>query len=615
MSMRPRPNPDGDSLLSRMGKERFVLGFVEDHLRGLPIASGTAARELRTARDRVDASSTEVLATLNEGYGRIRDFEDAAQRLGSTSEGTFTRLEEVAESLRNSLSDTNDLIRGVSSFRHQSQKTANRTEALERTATTVRDQVARLVDLSEQINLLALNSVIEADHTGRQGRPFALLAEEIRAIASQAANEAGKVKQIVEKIETEVLDATGQVGSNEQRFRDGASRASELTPELSALEQSLDLLRNGQEDFRRQFRSLTEHIQDIRSRHEQMTAVSERVNLTLESLGSAMREEQDFLDTLGSHLDKALAGAEQGRSPQEAEKDLSSVRSHLTEVLTTLSGAFKNERELSGGLDNAERLASDQASSASLSQRKAERLDVVAESLAERADFIQARGQDLLAAWESRILDRVLELIGHIDQTAARTHEAVTAIGALEGRVRNIDLVATSIARLTLKIDMLALTGNLEALKAGQEGSGFGAVASRVQHLATESAKVADTIRDSAYNLSTEVAVIRRSLDEAEGVARAENTRSSRVRDNLLALKESLRGLGTELQAVRQATSSGAAQAAGLLKDAVTLVRTTEATTGGIQDAARAIGNTSTVLASVNGKVEKVAIRLEATST
>ncbi|MBI2943924.1 MAG: hypothetical protein HYY25_06960 [Candidatus Wallbacteria bacterium] len=612
MAERPRLSADADSLLARMGKERFVLGFVSDNLAGMPLTARNAARELGTALDRVGLSCTDVSTALAESFARVRQFQEQSEKLGESSESTFKRLEEVSEALKRSLADAADLIRAVSHFQTAGAGMQPRTAVLEEASHGVREEAARLVELAEQINLLALNSVIEADHTGREGRPFAVLAQEIRTIASRTAEEASEVQQIVEKIEHDVLEATGRVDSNEQSYREGAVKAGELSPDLAALERSLAQLRDGQEDFRREYRSLADHLADIRTRYEQMTAVTERVVLTSESVGAAMREEQDSLTRLAASVDDVLGAVEGQRGARSAEQTVEAVRANLSATGALLTHCFASERELTSGLDNAERLASDQTSSASLAERKSERLEVLASSLADRAGFIRARGQELLANWETRVLAQVLALISHIDLAATKTHEAVEAMGALEARIRQIDLVAASIARATLKIDLLALTGSIEASKAGVQGGGFGAVASQVRQLAGESGQVADRIQLRGYHLNSALSVIRRSFLEAEGVARTEHARSGRARKNLHTLEESLRGLGASLEAVFQSTTGAATQAGLVLKDAAILVKASESTTAGIQSAARALASTSAGLASLSRGVEKVASRLEA---
>ncbi len=612
MSARPTIPPESDSLLARMGKERFLLAFVADHLRGLPLSARNGARELSLALERIQTASREVSTSISEGFGRLRQFVETAEGLGGQADTTFKHLEEIAEAMRKALADTGDLVRVVGRHQEPVEQRSSQIEALESTARGVRGEVARLADLAEQINLLALNAVIEADHTGREGRPFGMLAGEIRTIASRMAEEARQVQVAVERIESEVLEATGRVGNNQRRYREGAAKAGELSTDLTTLERGLDTLRSGQEEFRRQYRAVLDHVQEIRTRYEQLTALTERVLLTQEGVASAMREQQCSLGGLAQNLEEMLLTVETSRAGREAEDAVGLVRSNLGLTGQSVAQSLASERELSSGLDNASRLGSDQSSLASLAQRKGERLEVVASALVDRAAYIRDRGRDLLSAWETRTLSQVLALIGHIEQTVTDTHEAVEAVGALEGRILTIDITSASIARLALKIDMVALTGSLEAMKAGLDGSGFGNVAQQVRQLAGEANRVADRIGQSVFHLQSALGSIRRNLDEAEGAARGEQARSTRVRENLLQLKDILRGLEANLDSIHQSTGSTAAESASLLKDAGLLVHAADAATASLQLAARAQGSASSSLAAISRGMEKVAARMEA---
>ena len=191
-----------------------ISGAKESESRALTVAAASDEMVSTTAdiaKNCHNAQSTSEVARVetNNGVDKVR--------------ATVTRIKEQAETSRE---DASKVIR----LAEQSQK--------------IGSIVGTIEDIAAQTNLLALNAAIEAARAGEAGRGFAVVADEVRALASRTSESTKEISAMVLSIQNDSQAATDSMHNSVDQIELMASNAGELESTLSEIANSVNDVNN-----------------------------------------------------------------------------------------------------------------------------------------------------------------------------------------------------------------------------------------------------------------------------------------------------------------------------------------------------------------------------------
>ncbi|MEM8947598.1 MAG: methyl-accepting chemotaxis protein, partial [Planctomycetota bacterium] len=152
---------------------------------------------------------------------------DVSTRVATSVEQMGASIEEISDSV----SRTANLARDVEGMANQTESHATE---LSQSSTEIGEVVNVIQDFADQTNLLALNATIEAARAGENGRSFAVVANEVKQLASETAKAANSIDESVRQIQGSIV----QVVDSTKNITQGISEVSTNTTTVaSAIEE------------------------------------------------------------------------------------------------------------------------------------------------------------------------------------------------------------------------------------------------------------------------------------------------------------------------------------------------------------------------------------------
>ncbi|USD66959.1 methyl-accepting chemotaxis protein [Vibrio sp. SCSIO 43136] len=195
----------------------------------------TTINELSTASSSLQQSSSKTSEAQSQQQLEIDSVATAMTEMGETIREVASTTDRAASNTKNSfdsaqkgLSEIEATKNTISTLAQELDDAGNEVSNLSQLSAKISSVLDVIRDIAEQTNLLALNAAIEAARAGEQGRGFAVVADEVRTLASRTQSSTQEITEIIQSVHNQterVVNSMGvchQEGKNSTHSSDAA---------------------------------------------------------------------------------------------------------------------------------------------------------------------------------------------------------------------------------------------------------------------------------------------------------------------------------------------------------------------------------------------------------
>ena len=240
----------------------------------------------------VVTSMNEMIATVNEIASNAAGAANAASTATNEAQEGHKTIESTTTAITNLETEMNSTSNIIVSL-------ADNTQSIGSILDVIRG-------ISEQTNLLALNAAIEAARAGEAGRGFAVVADEVRNLATKTAQSTDEIDAMINRLQTEAQSAVSSMNNSKTLIDQGTSQT--------------QLARQSLEEITTQVMTILDINTQVATATEQQSTVANEINMNMDTVSNSVKH---------------------GLSASEQLEQSSQQLAELSQVLDSHVGSFK----------------------------------------------------------------------------------------------------------------------------------------------------------------------------------------------------------------------------------------------------------------------------------
>ncbi len=278
-----------------------------DKLRGIISQVASTSTQVAAAANQLNVTAERIATGAEEVAAQAGTVATAGEEMAATSgdiaqncQMAVENVQLAANSAENGSLVVEQTIKVMNQIAEKVQESAKTVESLGARSDQIGEIIGTIEDIADQTNLLALNAAIEAARAGEQGRGFAVVADEVRALAERTTRATREIGEMIKAIQSETR---GAVAAMEQGVHQVENGTNEAAKSGAALREILE-----------QVNSVAMQVNQIATAAEEQTATTSEISNNMQQITEVVS------DTASGAHQSATAASQLNSNAEELQR-------------------------------------------------------------------------------------------------------------------------------------------------------------------------------------------------------------------------------------------------------------------------------------------------------